>query len=38
MKIGNDINAFGEAKYSLLLSSNGTGSYIPVEVGINFYP
>jgi tetratricopeptide (TPR) repeat protein len=34
--LGDDLNLFGEVKYSLVISSDGSGSYVPINVGVNF--
>jgi len=35
ISLGPDMNAFGEAKYTLIIGQGGTAGYIPVEVGLN---
>jgi len=36
LSLGPGLNLFGEVKYSLVISSGGSGSYIPVNVGLSF--
>ncbi len=36
LSLGPDLNLFGEAKYSLIVGSGGTSSYIPIDIGVNF--